>query len=596
MSSDGNVFVDLTSSPGSSPRSAVHGAPATVSTVELADPSLDLAGVRASLSALQQSIDQTTRTCVTSSWPHDTARRIWIVNLPTRPMLRRRTKIAECLDALQQRFDNSHELEAGRLQYRDLKIRYDEAVSEFRIGTLEAQLAAASSFGVVVPPDTARRIADLESQLARSQSDLQVARDRQSALASELRESATSHRAAQAEVARLEAAIMHKNGRLRTLNDNYERRLRVADTTIATHTAELNRLRDRVSTLDRDFLKASQRAQAAISQRDQAKAAHIAAQDRVSAARDTSARLEKRINQVERSQKSRQDLESALAKLQQEKDDLTVQRDELLGQLGERFMEITDLRAERDQAQEKLPNIASLLPSAPGHKRARPGSESPPQSARVSKAARSTSSSSPASVSSRVPASGSSIEVLSAVAAGQTAERSASSLSSAGLPGHLPRSVRSATKMSGRGTSSSSAAPEADVDSDGDESSSDESGSTHVFDSDTAGSDSGTSKSSGAKNEFGMPSSPLSNAELAALQPTTVPRSEWIPGYRDRRSFRGHDIVPWSAQDIRQISIVEMDADLLFHHYSKPMEWLIPLRDPVPPLGDWRDDLVDENN
>ncbi|ETM98149.1 hypothetical protein PPTG_19767 [Phytophthora nicotianae INRA-310] len=58
MSADSNVFVDLTSSPGSSPRSAVRGAPATVSTIELADPSLDLAGVRASLSALQQSIDQ----------------------------------------------------------------------------------------------------------------------------------------------------------------------------------------------------------------------------------------------------------------------------------------------------------------------------------------------------------------------------------------------------------------------------------------------------------------------------------------------------------------------------------------------------------
>ncbi|ETP25570.1 hypothetical protein F441_01569 [Phytophthora nicotianae CJ01A1] len=56
MSSDSNVFVDLTFSPGSSPRSAVRGGPATVSTIELADPSLDLAGVRASLSALQQSI------------------------------------------------------------------------------------------------------------------------------------------------------------------------------------------------------------------------------------------------------------------------------------------------------------------------------------------------------------------------------------------------------------------------------------------------------------------------------------------------------------------------------------------------------------
>ncbi|KUF88084.1 hypothetical protein AM587_10004845 [Phytophthora nicotianae] len=163
-----------------------------------------------------------------------------------------RTELAECLNALQERLDNSHELDACCLRYRDLKIRYNEAVFEFqdRIRTLEAQLAAASSFGVIVPPDTARRIADLESQLARSQSDLQVARDRQSALASELRESSTSH---QAEVVCLEAAIEHKTRRLRILRDNYERRLRVADTTIATHSTELNRLQDRVSTLDQDI-------------------------------------------------------------------------------------------------------------------------------------------------------------------------------------------------------------------------------------------------------------------------------------------------------------------------------------------------------
>ncbi|ETO68002.1 hypothetical protein F444_15134 [Phytophthora nicotianae P1976] len=93
-----------------------------------------------------------------------------------------------------------------------------------------------------------------------------------------------------------------------------------------------------------------------------------------------------------------------------------------------------------------------------------------------------------------------------------------------------------------------------------------------------------------------MPSGPLSDIELADLPRTTVPRSECIPSYRDRRSFRSHDIAPWSAQDIRQTSIVEMDADLLFHHYTKPMEWQIPLRDPVPPLGEWRNDLVDESN
>ncbi|ETL43905.1 hypothetical protein L916_05682, partial [Phytophthora nicotianae] len=596
MSSDSNVFVDLTSSPGSSLRSAVRGgAPATVSTIELADPSLDLAGVRASLGALQQSIDQV-EALRELRLDHANLRREFLAARRHAEDLDRqltdaataalpyvlycqhkleftRTELAECMNALQERLDNSHELEACRLRYRDLKIRYDEAVSEFqdRIRTLKAQLAAASSFGVIVPPDTARRIADLESQLARSQSDLRVARDRQSALVSELRESATSRKTAQAEVARLEAAVEQKVRRLRTLRDNYERRLRVTDTTIATHTAELGRLQDRVSTLDRGPQQASQRARAAISPRDQAKAAQIATQDRVSAARDTIARLEKRINQVEKSQKSRQDLELALATLQQERDSLVVQRDELLGQIGERFMEVTDLLAERDQAQESLSRIASLLPSVPSHKHARSESEFPAQSARVSKAARLASGPSQTGASSHAPASRSSIELLSTAAVCQKATKPVSSPSSAGPPGHLHRSVRSAAKSGSGGASSPPAASEAGAHSDGGESSSREYGSACVCDSDAAGKDSSSPESIRAKNEFGMPSSPLSDAELAALQPTTVPRSEWVPGYRDRRSFRGHDIVPWSAQDIRQTSIVEMDADLLFHRFIKPM-------------------------
>ncbi|ETI56177.1 hypothetical protein F443_01237 [Phytophthora nicotianae P1569] len=347
MSSDSSAFVDLTSSPGSSPRFAARGTPATVSTVELTDPSLGLAGVRASLSALQQSLDQVEALRELRS-DHEFLRREFLATRRRAEDLDRqltdatnaaspyvlfcqhkydvvrhmlestRTELAECMTALQERLDSSCELEACRLRYRDLKLRYNEAVSEFqdRICTLEAQLAAASSFGVLVPPDTARRIADLKSQFARSQSDLQVARDRLSALASELRESATSHKAAQAGVARLEAAIKRKNCRLRTLNDNYERRLRVADTTIDTHTAELGRLQDRVSTLDRDLQQVSQRVRVAISQSDQARAERIANQDRASAARDTIARLEKWINQVEKSQKSRQDLELALATLQ----------------------------------------------------------------------------------------------------------------------------------------------------------------------------------------------------------------------------------------------------------------------------------------
>ncbi|ETK82092.1 hypothetical protein F441_11255 [Phytophthora nicotianae CJ01A1] len=348
----------------------LRAAPLPTCRLELAVSSLDLAGVRASLSALQQSIDQVEALREIHS-DHENLRREFLVTLRRAEDLDRqltdaanaaspyvlfcqhkydvvrhklestRTELVECMTALQELFDNSCELEACRLLYRDLKIRYNEAVSEFqdRIRTLEAQLAAASSFGVIVPPDTARRIADLEPQLAWSQSDLQVARDRQSALASELRESATSHKAAHAEVVRLEAAIEFKTRCLRPMRAIYERRFRVADNTITTHSTELSRLHDRVSTLDRDLQQASQRARAAISQRDHGRAE----EDRVSAAHDTIALLEKRINQVEKSQKSRQDLEAALAALRQERDSLAVQGDELLGQLGERFMEITDL-------------------------------------------------------------------------------------------------------------------------------------------------------------------------------------------------------------------------------------------------------------
>ncbi|ETM50625.1 hypothetical protein L914_05376 [Phytophthora nicotianae] len=264
MSADSNVFVDLTSSPSSPPRTAARGAPANVSTIEWRH----CENLRREFLATQrgaEDLDRQLADAANAASPYVLfCQRKY--DLIRHQLESTQVKLAECLDAMQERFDNPHELEACRLRYRDLKIRYNEAVSEFqdRISTLEAQLAAASSFGVIVPPDTAHRIADLESQLARSQSDLQVARDRQSALASELRESATSHKAAQAEVVRLEAAIKRKNGRLRTLNDNYERRLRVADTTIATHAAELVRLQDRVSTLDRDLLKASQRIQAVI--------------------------------------------------------------------------------------------------------------------------------------------------------------------------------------------------------------------------------------------------------------------------------------------------------------------------------------------
>ncbi|ETP52171.1 hypothetical protein F442_02777 [Phytophthora nicotianae P10297] len=167
------------------PRSAARGGPATVSTIELADPSLDLAGVRASLSSVPrvsatrrraEGLDRQLADAAKAASPYVLfcQHKYEVVH---HQLDSTRKELADCLNALQERMDNSRELEACRLRYHDLQLRYNEAVSEFqdRVSTLEAQLAATSSFGVIVPPDAARRKADLESQLAQSQSDLQVA-------------------------------------------------------------------------------------------------------------------------------------------------------------------------------------------------------------------------------------------------------------------------------------------------------------------------------------------------------------------------------------------------------------------------------------
>ncbi|ETI35354.1 hypothetical protein F443_18301 [Phytophthora nicotianae P1569] len=106
-------------------------------------------------------------------------------------------ELADCLNALQKRMDNSRELEACCLRYHDLEPRYDETVSEFqsRVPTLEAQLVAASSSG--------------------------------------------GDKAAQAEIDRLEAVIERKTRHFRALREAYERRLKVAYKTIDAHSPGL---------------------------------------------------------------------------------------------------------------------------------------------------------------------------------------------------------------------------------------------------------------------------------------------------------------------------------------------------------------------
>ncbi|ETO68883.1 hypothetical protein F444_14379, partial [Phytophthora nicotianae P1976] len=118
------------------------------------------------------------------------------------------------------------------------------------------------------------------------------------------------------------------------------------------------------------------------------------------------------------------------------------------------------------------------------------------------------------------------------------------------------------------GASSSPAASESGALSDCGESSSGKSSSTRVFDSDTAGSDSGSPELSRARDQFGMPSGHLSDAELH------------LPRFPDRSGFAVVVVAVTSAATI-----------------SSPADGMAnPLRGPAPPHGKWRDDLVDESN
>ena len=72
-------------------------------------------------------------------------------------------------------------------------------------------------------------------------------------------------------------------------------------------------------------------------------------------------------------------------------------------------------------------------------------------------------------------------------------------------------------------------------------------------------------------------------------------RDQWIPGYRSRNRHASLAIAPWSSARIARISIAEMDAELLFRHFSKPRNFLFPSGPGprrVPRNGLWSPNLI----
>uniref|UniRef100_A0AAV1UZS3 Uncharacterized protein n=1 Tax=Peronospora matthiolae TaxID=2874970 RepID=A0AAV1UZS3_9STRA len=88
----------------------------------------------------------------------------------------------------------------------------------------------------------------------------------------------------------------------------------------------------------------------------------------------------------------------------------------------------------------------------------------------------------------------------------------------------------------------------------------------------------------------------LSPTAFKALPPPVrSSRDKWIPGYRTRETYAPGQFSPWSSHRLGLFTVVHIDLDLLFHHYSRPKHYLFPVPDGSlrpPTEGQWSPRLV----
>ena len=87
----------------------------------------------------------------------------------------------------------------------------------------------------------------------------------------------------------------------------------------------------------------------------------------------------------------------------------------------------------------------------------------------------------------------------------------------------------------------------------------------------------------------------LTPVAYAALPDTTVPRDQWIPGYRDRVPRSTPAVAPWSARRVNLICVADLDLDDLYRHFSKPTGFIFPARSAKisdPPVTQWSSSLI----
>ncbi|GMF23839.1 unnamed protein product [Phytophthora fragariaefolia] len=90
----------------------------------------------------------------------------------------------------------------------------------------------------------------------------------------------------------------------------------------------------------------------------------------------------------------------------------------------------------------------------------------------------------------------------------------------------------------------------------------------------------------------------VSDAALASLPVTRIPRDRLLPGYRARRQYQASEVAPWPLSDVLACSALEMPVDSFFRRFSCPLGWLYPRRSQTstPSQTTWFDSVVTGGN
>uniref|UniRef100_A0AAV1VNR9 Uncharacterized protein n=1 Tax=Peronospora matthiolae TaxID=2874970 RepID=A0AAV1VNR9_9STRA len=105
--------------------------------------------------------------------------------------------------------------------------------------------------------------------------------------------------------------------------------------------------------------------------------------------------------------------------------------------------------------------------------------------------------------------------------------------------------------------------------------------------------------SSDSENSITLPARQVANRVFSSvdfdnLPPLQQPRDRWIPNYLAPSRRVASEIAPWSVSRIAMVCVRTMTIELLFHHYSKPRNFLFPFYNHgrAPPTGTWASGLI----